>query len=158
MQVSAPKESERLDASDMLDMEDLDEIFALDEQHRMTDDDVRAAREAELCAESSHGGGADYWDYDPGSHKWTYHVVVPRKAMVHPGKTPGCLGDPPDPWKLSSVRVSYVQYKDKMPVTIYEDSYAFGKTRIVFAYRTRLASGKSTVLWANYKSSLPGEH
>ena len=35
MQVSAPKESERLDASDMLDMEDLDEIFALDEQNRM---------------------------------------------------------------------------------------------------------------------------
>ena len=65
--------------------------------------------------------------YDPGSRKWTYHVVVPRKAMVHPGKTPGCLGDPPDPWKLSSVRVSHVQYKDKTPVTIYEDSYAFGK-------------------------------
>ena len=60
MQVSAPKESERLDASDMLDMEDLDEIFALDEQNRMTDDDIRAAREAELRAESSHGGGADY--------------------------------------------------------------------------------------------------
>ena len=51
--------------------------------------------------------------------------------MVHPGKTPGCLGDPPDPWKLSSVRVSHVQYKDKTPVTIYEDSYAFGKTRLM---------------------------
>ena len=114
MQVSVPKESERLDASDMLDMEDLDEIFALDEQHRMTDDDVRAAK---LRAESSHGGGADYWEYDPGSHKWTYHVVVPRKAMVHPSKTPGCLGDPPDPWKLSSVRVSHVQYIDKSYAT-----------------------------------------
>ena len=59
MQTSVPKESERLDASDMLDLEDVDEIFALDEQHRMTDDEIRAAREAELRAESSHGGGVD---------------------------------------------------------------------------------------------------
>ena len=115
----------------MLDMEDTDEIFALDEQNRMTEDDIRAAREAELRAESSHGGGVDYWAHDPRSHEWTYHVVVPRKAMVHPSKTPGSLGEPPDPWKLSSIRVSHVQYKDKTPVTIYEDSYAFGKTRLM---------------------------
>ena len=51
--------------------------------------------------------------------------------MVHPSKTPGSLGEPPDPWKLSSIRVSHVQYKDKTPVTIYEDSYAFGKTRLI---------------------------
>ena len=131
MQVSAPKESERLDASDMLDIEDIDEIFALDEQKRMTDDEIRVAREAELRAESSHGGGADYWEYDPAKHIWAYHVVVPRKAMVHPSKTPGSIGAPPDPWKLSSVRVSHVQYKDKTPVTIYEDSYAFGETRLM---------------------------
>ena len=59
-------------------MEDTDEIFALDEQNRMTEDDIRAAREAELRAESSHGGGVDYWAHDPRSHEWTYHVVVPR--------------------------------------------------------------------------------
>ena len=33
--------------------------------------------------------------------------------------------------KLSSVRVSHARYKDKTPVTIYEDSYAFGKTRLM---------------------------
>ena len=29
------------------------------------------------------------------------------------------------------MRVSHVQYKDKTPVTIYEDSYAFGNTRLM---------------------------
>ncbi|CAE6962770.1 unnamed protein product [Symbiodinium sp. CCMP2592] len=131
MHSNVPKPSERLDASDMLDLEDIDEIFALDESTRMTDEDIRQAREAELRAESSHGGGADYWEYDPSVHKWTYHVVVPRKAMVHPSKTPGSIGESPDPWKLSTVRISHVQYKDKSPVTIYETGYAFGKTRLM---------------------------
>ncbi|CAE7345631.1 unnamed protein product [Symbiodinium sp. CCMP2592] len=131
MHSNVPKPSERLDASDMLDLEDIDEIFALDESTRMTDEDIRQAREAELRAESSHGGGADYWEYDPSAHKWTYHVVVPRKAMVHPSKTPGSIGESPDPWKLSTVRISHVQYKDKSPVTIYETGYAFGKTRLM---------------------------
>ncbi|CAE7201943.1 GABBR2 [Symbiodinium sp. CCMP2592] len=131
MHSNVPKPSERLDASDMLDLEDIDEIFALDESTRMTDDDIRQAREAELRAESSHGGGVDYWEYDPSVHKWTYHVVVPRKAMVHPSKTPGSVGESPDPWKLSTVRISHVQYKDKSPVTIYETGYAFGKTRLM---------------------------
>ncbi|CAE7806513.1 JNK [Symbiodinium sp. CCMP2592] len=131
MHSTVPKPSERLDASDMLDLEDIDEIFALDESTRMTDDDIRQAREAELRAESSHGGGVDYWEYDPSVHKWTYHVVVPRKAMVHPSKTPGSVGESPDPWKLSTVRISHVQYKDKSPVTIYETGYAFGKTRLM---------------------------
>ncbi|CAE6956816.1 JNK [Symbiodinium sp. CCMP2592] len=128
---TVPKPSERLDASDMLELEDNDEIFALDEPTRMTDDDIRQAREAELRAESSHGGVVDYWEYDPSMHKWTYHVVVPRKAMVHPSKTPGSIGESPDPWKLSTVRISHVQYKDKSPVTIYETGYAFGKTRLM---------------------------
>ena len=131
MQASAPKQSEKLDASDMLDLEDLDEIFALDEQSRMTDEDIRLARKAELRAESSHGGGVDYWEYDPGTRKCTYHVFVPRKAMVHPSKTLGSIGDPPDPGKLSSVRVSHVRYKDRTPITTYEDSYTFGKTRLM---------------------------
>ncbi|CAE7248022.1 JNK [Symbiodinium sp. CCMP2592] len=131
MQSCAPQSSERLDASDMLELEDIDEIFALDEPTRMTEEDVRRAREAELRAESSHGGGVDYWEYDPSSHKWTYHVVVPRKAMIHPSKTPGSLGESPDPWKLSAVRISHVRYKDKSPVTIYETGYAFGKTRLM---------------------------
>ncbi|CAE7620794.1 JNK, partial [Symbiodinium sp. CCMP2592] len=131
MQSCAPQSSERLDASDMLELEDIDEMFALDEPTRMTEEDVRRAREAELRAESSHGGGVDYWEYDPSSHKWTYHVVVPRKAMIHPSKTPGSLGESPDPWKLSTVRISHVQYKDKSPVTIYETGYAFGKTRLM---------------------------
>ncbi|CAE6971381.1 unnamed protein product, partial [Symbiodinium sp. CCMP2592] len=131
MKSCAPQSSERLDASDMLELEDIDEIFALDEPTRMTEEDVRRAREAELRAESSHGGGVDYWDYDPSSHKWTYHVVVPRKAMIHPSKTPGSIGESPDPWKLSTVRISHVQYKDKGPVTIYETGYAFGKTRLM---------------------------
>ena len=141
MQTSAPKESERLDASDMLDMEDIVEILALDEQHWMTEDDIRAAREAELRAESSHGGGVDYWEHDLKSHRWTYHVVVPRKAMVRPSKTPGSIGEPPDPWKLSPVRVSHVQHKDKTPVTIYEDSYAFGKTRQLWTGRVEFFDG-----------------
>ena len=115
----------------MLDLEDIDEIFALDEQKRMSDDEIRIAREAALRAESSRGGGADYWEHDPAKHTWTYHVIVPRKAMVHPSKTPGSLGAPPDPWKLSSVRVSHARYKDKTPVTFYKDSYAFGKTRLM---------------------------
>ncbi|CAE7251308.1 JNK [Symbiodinium sp. CCMP2592] len=131
MQSAAPQPSERLDASDMIDLEDIDEIFALDESRRMTDEDIRQSREAELRAESSHGGGVDYWEYDPSAHRWTYHVVVPRKAMVHPSKTPGSIGDAPDPWKLSTVRISNVQYKDKNPVTIYETGYAFGKTRLM---------------------------
>ncbi|CAE7248599.1 unnamed protein product [Symbiodinium sp. CCMP2592] len=131
MHSNVPKPSERLDASDMLDLEDIDEIFALDESTRMTDEDIRQAREAELRAESSHGGGADYWEYDPSVHKWTYHAVVPRKAMVHPSKTPGSIGESPDPWKLSTVRISHVQYKDKSPVTIYATGYAFGKTRLM---------------------------
>ncbi|CAE7222918.1 GABBR2 [Symbiodinium sp. CCMP2592] len=131
MHSNVPKPSERLDASDMLDLEDIDEIFALDESTRMTDDDIRQAREAELRAQSSHGGGVDYWEYDPSVHKWTYHVIVPRKAMVNPSKTPGSVGESPDPWKLSTVRISHVQYKDKSPVTIYETGYAFGKTRLM---------------------------
>ncbi|CAE7242240.1 unnamed protein product [Symbiodinium sp. CCMP2592] len=51
--------------------------------------------------------------------------------MIHPSKTPGSLGESPDPWKLSTVRISHVQYKDKSPVTIYETGYAFGKTRLM---------------------------
>ncbi|CAE7624163.1 Clec16a [Symbiodinium sp. CCMP2592] len=79
---TVPKPSERLDASDMLDLEDIDEIFALDESTRMTDEE-------------------------------------------------GSIGESPDPWKLSTVRISNVQYKDKSPVTIYETGYAFGKTRLM---------------------------
>ncbi|CAE7248571.1 JNK [Symbiodinium sp. CCMP2592] len=56
MQSNIPKPSECLDASDMIELEDIDEIFALDEPTRMTDDDIQRAREAELRAESCHGG------------------------------------------------------------------------------------------------------
>ena len=112
MQTSAPNSEGKRTARcfDMLDMEDIDEIFALDEQNRMTEDDIRAAREAELRAESSRIGGVDYWERDPRSHKWTYHVIVPRKAMIHPSKTPGSIGEPPRPME--------VEFSSRIPCAI----------------------------------------
>ncbi|CAE7488465.1 unnamed protein product [Symbiodinium sp. CCMP2592] len=149
MQSTVPKPSERLDASDMLELEDIDEIFALDDSTRMTDEDIQRAREAELRVESSHGGGVDYWEHDPSTHKWTYHVVVPRKAMVHPSKTPGSIGESPDPWKLSTVRISHVQYKDKLmqlwtgTVEFFDDGFAPPKKKLPPYHGSEILSWRS---------------
>ncbi|CAE7815308.1 unnamed protein product [Symbiodinium sp. CCMP2456] len=103
-------------------------LFELDAGRETCEADIEQARIAHERAASSHGGGVDYWEYKADEHKWIYHVVVPRKAMVHP---PGSIGAAPNPWKLSTVRISKVQYAGKTPVTIREESYAFGKTRLM---------------------------
>ena len=81
--------------------------------------------------ESSDGASVDYWEHDASSGVWTYHVVAPRKAMVHPGVTPGALGTAPDLRKLTNVRISYVTYPGGAPVEIREEHYALGKTRLM---------------------------
>ena len=80
---------------------------------------------------TSHGANVDYWERDEAAHKWTYFVVVPRKAMVVPHKTPGALGIAPEVGRLSPVRISRVNYEGKPPVAICEEIWALGKTRLM---------------------------
>ena len=81
--------------------------------------------------EASHGANVDYWERDEAAHKWTYFVVVPRKAMVVPHKTPGALGIAPEVGRLSPVQISHVNYEGKPPVVIREEIWALGKTRLM---------------------------
>ena len=128
MQAVTYEKPDRIRFSDEFDET---ELFDFDQDRQLSDEELRKKRDAESHAESSHGGNVDFWDYDPKTHKWTYHVIVPRKAMVHPSKTPGALGVPPNREKLSSVRISHVQYAGKSPATIREEMFSFGKTRLM---------------------------
>ena len=80
---------------------------------------------------TSHGANVDYWERNEAEQKWTYYVVVPRKAMVVPHKTPGALGIAPEVGKLSPVRISHVNYEGKPSVVIREEIWALGKTRLM---------------------------
>ncbi|CAE7775556.1 JNK [Symbiodinium sp. CCMP2592] len=126
MQSCAPQSSERLDASDMLELEDIDEIFALDEPTRMTEEDVRRAREAELRAESSHGGGVDYWEYDPSNSRIEFFDdgFAPSKKKLPPYHGSEILeGEGGLPYRQSVPRSERVYRGSRKPNSIDSESW-----------------------------------
>ena len=79
-------------------IDDDEDIFAFDAGRTLSEQEIQRARESGLGAESSHGGRCRLLGNAMTSKapSWIYHVIVPRKAMVHPGKTPGAIAKPPD--------------------------------------------------------------
>ena len=58
----------------------------------------------------SHGANVDYWKRDEAAHKWTYFVVVPRKAMVVPIRLP-------ELWALLPKWAGYLRFESPMSTT-----------------------------------------